>query len=141
MEIKETLMNRSFSVMDADPYLLSLRAMEHISRSDKVVERNNKYETDGPRHRSFLNFDVIELVDDFSKIVFNFDMSGDSGVLRITVTGKLITKIEDTGFFSQMFGDHYVKEIFPVLRKMSEQKIEFFGKKVDKIFEKPIVQH
>ncbi len=138
MRVQETLMNRSFSVMNSDPYLLSLKAMENISRSGKVIEKKNKYETDGPHHRSFVNFDVVEIVDDFSKIVFNFDLVGENGTLRVTVTGSLITKVEDTGFFSHAFSDHYIKEIYPVLRKMSGEKIEFFGKRVDRIFQKSI---
>jgi hypothetical protein len=134
MEIQETLMSRSFSVMNADPYLLALRAMEEISRDAKVVERKNVYESDGPHHRCMVNFDTVDIVDDFAKVVFNFDMTGESGLLRVGVNGVLDLKIIETGFFSEMFADHYVKTIFPILRKVSEDRVNFFGNAVDRVF-------
>ena len=134
MQINETLMTKAFSVMNPDPYLLALRVMEEVARTEKVVEKKNAYETDGPHHRCFVNFDAVELIDDFSKIVFNFDLQGENGMLRVNVNGLLDLEIEETGFFSEAFGDHYTKNIFPLLRKMSEKKIEFFGKTIDDVF-------
>lgn len=134
MEIQETLMARSFSVMNEDPYLLALRAMEEISRDAKVVEKKNVYESDGPHHKCVVNFDTIDIIDDFAKVIFNFDMIGERGLLRVGVNGFLDLKITETGFFSEMFADHYVKTIFPLLRKISEDRVKFFGNAVDRVF-------
>jgi hypothetical protein len=134
MEIKETLMTRSFTVMDHDPYLLALKCMEEISRTAKVVERENRYESDGPHHRCVVDFDTIEIADDFSRIVFSFRMEGEDGILRVQIEGFLDLRIDETGFFSETFSEHYVKTLFPLLRKMSEEKIKFYGDKVDEIF-------
>ncbi len=134
MEIKETLMNRSFAVMNSDPYLLALKAMEEISKYAKVIESTNTYESDGPHHRSHVSFDTIEIVDDFARIVFTFDMRGENGMLRVNIDGFLDLKIDEIGFFTQTFSDYYVKTLFPLLRKVSEAQIKFYGDKVDEIF-------
>ena len=134
MEIKETLMTKAFSVMNPDPYFLALKAMEEIAKSEKVVERVNKYESDGPHHRCMVNFDAVDNVDDFSSIVFNFDLHGEDGLLRVNVTGSLDTKIEELGFFGNSFADHYAGNIFPVLHKITEDKIKFFGHALDGVF-------
>ncbi len=136
MEIKESLMSQSFSVSSSDPYMLSLKAMEELSKSAKVVERKNLYETDGPHHKSTVVFDTVELVDDFSKIIFRFDLAGEDGTLRVDVSGLLDLHIEETGFFSDIFTDYYVKNIFPLLRKISEERISFFVERVERLFSK-----
>src|SRR3989338_3827564 len=93
MKIKETLLSRAFSVSDPDPYMLSLKAMEQLSKDAKVVEKKNTYETDGPHHRSEVDFDTIDLVDDFSKIIFHFNLLGEDGLLRAGVNGSLLLNI------------------------------------------------
>ena len=135
MEIKETLMDESFSVASTDPYMLSLKIMEELSKDVKIVEKKNEYETDGPHHRSIVVFETIEIIDGFSKILFKFELTGDDGVLRANIAGLLKLHIDETGFFSQIFSDYYVGTTFPVLRKMSEDKINFFSKKIDCLFE------
>lgn len=134
MKIKETLMSQSFSIINPDPYMFSLQVMETMSKDAKVVEKKNEYETDGPHHRSMVDFDTIELVDDFSKIVFHFELAGEGEMVHANVRGALISNIEETGFFSQTFVDYYVKTIFPLLRKISEDRIKFFGGRVEKLF-------
>lgn len=134
MRIKEVLMDQSFSVESSDPYMFSLHVMEELSKEIRIMERKNEYETDGPHHRSYVVFDAVELVDNFSKIVFRFALTGEDGMLRASVKGVLNSSIDETGFFSQMFTDYYVKTIFPLLRKVSEDKIVFFGGRVEKLF-------
>ena len=138
MKIKESLMNQSFSITNSDPYLFSLRVMEELSKDVKVIERKNQYETDGPHHRSVVGFDTVDLIDDFSKILFRFDLASEDGTLRANITGSLAVGIDETGFFSQIFSDYYVKVIFPLLRKISEEKIGFFGGRIEKLFEQDI---
>lgn len=135
MEIRESLMSQAFTVNTPDPYLLSLKVMEDISKMSKVVEKKNEYETDGPHHRSIVAFESIELIDDFSNIIFNFELKGENGILRADVNGVFDTHIVETGFFSQLFTDYYVKTLFPFLRKMSEDKIKLFGDNFSKFFE------
>ena len=134
MKIKETLMSQSFSISNNDPYLFSLRVMEELSKGVKVVERKNEYQTDGPHHRSVVVFDAMELIDDFSKVTFRFTLTGEDGLLRVNIHGSLAVGIEETGFFSQIFSDYYVKTIFPLLRKISEDKVVFFGESAEKLF-------
>lgn len=128
-------MNQTFTVSNSDPYMFSLHVMEELSKDSKVVEKKNEYETDGPHHRSTVIFDTVDLVDDFSKILFRFNLVSEDGLLRANITGSLAVGIDETGFFSQIFSDYYVKNIFPLLRKISEDKIAFFGDKVEKLFE------
>lgn len=134
MEIKESLMNQAYSINSQDPYLFSLKLMEDLSKDTKLIEKKNEYETDGPHHRSIVIFEALELIDDFSKVSFRFELTGEDGLLRADVRGVLKLHIDETGFFSQTFSDYYVKVIFPLLRKISEDKIKFFGDKIDKIF-------
>ncbi|HIG97122.1 MAG TPA: hypothetical protein HA230_02140 [Candidatus Aenigmarchaeota archaeon] len=135
MEIHESLMSQAFSVRNPDPYLLSLKIMEDISKMSKVVEKKNEYETDGPHHRSTVIFESIELIDDFSNIVFKFELNGEDDVLHANVNGIFDTHIVDTGFFSEVFTDYYVKTLFPFLRKVSEDKIKVFGERLNKFLE------
>ena len=135
MEIHESLMSQAFSVRNPDPYLLSLKIMEDISKMSKVVEKKNEYEKDGPHHRSTVIFESIELIDDFSNIVFKFELNGEDDVLHANVNGIFDTHIVDTGFFSEVFTDYYVKTLFPFLRKVSEDKIKVFGERLNKFLE------
>lgn len=134
MKIKETLMNQSFSVSASDPYMFSLSVMEDLSKSVKIMEKKNLYETDGPHNRSVVVFDAVELIDEFSKIIFRFELTGEDGVLRANINGLLNLHIDETGFFSQVFTDHYVKTVFPLLRKLSESRIEFFSGCIERLF-------
>lgn len=134
MRIKETLMSQSFSINNSDPYLFSLHVMEELSKEARVVEKKNEYATDGPHHKSTLVFDTIDIIDDFSKIVFRFSLVSEDGTLRASVSGSLAVGIDETGFFSQIFSDYYVKTVFPLLRKLSDDKIAFFGGKIEKLF-------
>lgn len=135
MRIKEVLMDQTFSITNSDPYMFSLHLMEELSKDARVVEKKNEYETDGPHHRSTVVFDAVELVDNFSKIVFRFALTGEDQTVRANVKGLVSCSVDETGFFSQMFADYYVKTVFPLLRKISQDKIEFFGTKVEKMFE------
>lgn len=134
MRIKEVLMDQSFSFSNSDPYMFSLHLMEELSKDIRIVEKKNEYETDGPHHRSFVAFDAIEIVDNFSKIVFRFALTGEDGTVRANIKGMLNSSVDETGFFSQMFTDYYMKTIFPILRKISEDKIVFFGNRIEKLF-------
>ncbi len=134
MEIKETLMSRSFTVSTHDPYMFSLRLMENLSTETKIIEKKNEYETDGPHHRSIVVFEAVELIDGFSKILFKFVLVGEDDLLRAGVSGLLKLHIDETGFFSQVFSDYYVDTTFPLLRKISGDKINFFSKKIDGLF-------
>ena len=135
MKIRENLMSQSFSISTTDPYMFSLQVMEELSKDVKVVERKNEYETDGPHHRSTVIFESIELIDDFSNIVFKFELNGEDDVLHANVNGIFDTHIVDTGFFSEVFTDYYVKTLFPFLRKVSEDKIKVFGERLNKFLE------
>jgi len=135
MKMHESLMSQTFSVRNPDPYLLSLKIMEDISKISKVVEKKNEYETDGPHHRSKVVFESVELIDDFSNIVFKFELNGEDDVLHADVNGIFDTRIVETGFFSELFTDYYVKTLFPFLRKISEDKINIFGERFSRFFE------
>ncbi|HLC76611.1 MAG TPA: hypothetical protein VJH04_00235, partial [archaeon] len=104
-----------------------------ISKNTKLIEKTNVYETDGPHNRSTVVFEALELIDDFSRISFRFELLGEDGLLRANVRGGLKLRIDETGFFSQVFSDYYVRTIFPILQKISEDRIKFFGEKIDKL--------
>ncbi len=134
MEIKEILMHQSFSINTPDPYMFSLKLMEELSKDVKLVEKKNEYETDGPHHRSIVVFEAVDTIDNFSKVLFKFDLVGDDGLLRADVSGLLKMHVDENGFFGQVFSDYYVRTTFPILRKISGEKIDFFSKKIDDLF-------
>lgn len=125
MKIEETLLTKRILIETKDPYGLALDLMEFVSRFGKVVERENKYETDGPERKTTLNFDLLENVDRSSHWIVEFFTRGRTNnvnYLEIDVTAKFVAEIAIDGFFSSAFAEHYLKHVYPRHLKAADER-------------------
>lgn len=131
MEIEETLLSRKIIIETDDPYALALELMDFFSGFGKVVERENRYETDGPTRKIVLNFDLVENIDRVAHSVIEVFTQGETNnvnYLEIEITGKFAAEIENSGFFPASFAEYYLKHLFPRYLKAADEKM----KKIDK---------
>ncbi len=133
MEIRETLFKKSFSVENNDTYGLSLDFMRKLSGTYRIYEKKNVFETDGPARRSILIFDVIESLDRFSHIMINFSMESENNNLYVDIVGEFVVDIREQGFFTGIFAEFYLNNIFPKLRKVSECRINELNAELERI--------
>jgi len=125
MKIEETLVTKSLNKISKDPYRDSLDLMKRMSERGKVVERKNSYSTDGPFHRSDVAFDVVSQLDSYSNVRVSFFLTGENGTrnfLRADILASFNAKIKETGFFSEIFAEFYMENVFPLMRKAAEGK-------------------
>ena len=133
MEVRETLFERSFSVDTEDPYGTAADFMQKLSAIGLVYERKNIYMTDGPVKKTVLVFDLVETLDSFSRVIINFAMDGENKILYVNILGEFVLKIQDSGFFSEVFTDFYLHNVFPVLRKVSEKRVKELNQSIEKL--------
>jgi hypothetical protein len=122
MEVRETLFTKSFSVENNDPYALSIEFMSRLSEIGRIYERKNIYETDGPVKKSVVAFDLVEVLDRFSFVIINFSLESEKNMLYVDILGEFVLRIKEYGFFTEIFTDFYLHNVFPVLRKVSEKR-------------------
>ncbi|MBI3190864.1 hypothetical protein HYZ41_04130 [archaeon] len=134
MEIRETLFKKTFSIENEDPYRISLDFMRRISENYTVYETKNIYMTDGPVKKCTLVFDVIEPLDNFSRIRICFTIEGENRTLYVDVIGEFIVKIGQEGFFTDIFTEFYINKIFPGLRKISEKRVRELEAELEKAY-------
>ena len=133
MEIRETLFKKSFSVENSDTYGLALDFMRKLSDTYRIYEKKNIFETDGPVRKSILIFDVIESLDRFSHIMINFSMESENNNLYVDIVGEFVVDIREQGFFTGIFTEFYLNNIFPKLRKVSECRINELNAELERI--------
>jgi len=124
MEIRETLFTKSFSTESENPYVMSLEFMKKLSETYRIYERKNIYQTDGPTKKAILVFDVIEILDKFSRIRISFSMEGENNTLYVNIVGEFVLKMKEYGFFGNVFSEFYLNNVFPLLRKVSEKRVK-----------------
>lgn len=133
MEIRESLIKKDFSVESENPHALSMEFMKKLSEHYRIYERKNTFETDGPTKRSVLVFDVVEPLDRFSRIIVNFSMEGEKKMLCVNITGEFVLRIKEHGFFTDTFTEFYLNNVFPVLRKISDQRAKELNAELENI--------
>ena len=122
MEIRESLFSKRVSLDNEDPYKLAMDFMRKVSENYRVYERKNVFSTDGPTKKSVIIFDILEILDSCSRIRVEFSMESENNTLYIDVSGEFIIKIRQSGFFTDIFTEFYLNNIFPSLRKISEKR-------------------
>ena len=133
MQIRESLFSKGFSVENENPYILALDMMKKLSEHYIIYERKNVFETDGPVKKATLVFDVVEPLDKFSHVRVNFSMEGENSILYVDVKGEFVLKIKDQGFFTEVFTEFYLNNIFPTLRRVSEQRVKELNRELEKL--------
>ena len=133
MEVRETLFSKSFSVETGDPLALSMDFMKKLADTGLIYERKNVYETDGPVKKFILVFDLVEVLDGFSRIQINFSFESENNTLYADILGEFVLRIKDYGFFTEVFTDFYLHNVFPALRKVSEKRAQELEQRMEKI--------
>lgn len=133
MKIEETLLTKKIIIETEDPYGLALELMDFVSRFGKVIERENRYETDGPFRKVILNFELIENIDRESHSIVEFFTQGETNhvnYLEIEITGKFIAEILIDGFFSSSFSEYYIRHMHPRYLKQADEKMKRLEKEL-----------
>jgi hypothetical protein len=137
MIIKDVVSSKTESLVTDDPYGKALHIMHNISHIGKVIERQNELWTDGVRHSSIVEFDLVETMDSFSRVIVNVTMRGtkETKDLDVKKTVQAITNIKEHGFFSSAFAEYYMKRMYPKITRMSKNKIKKMETHLSKLIE------
>jgi hypothetical protein len=133
MELNETLFKKSFSVDSENPHITAMDFMKKLSEYYRVYEQKNAMESDGPEHKSTLVFDVVDTLDDFSHVSINFSMIGEGKTLYVDIFGSFVLRVRDDGFFTEIFAEFYLNNIFPVMRRVSEARVKELEVELDRL--------
>ena len=140
--LKETLFTKKFNIKTRNPLSAGMKIMNEASRHGEFVKRNEIYETDGPRSRLELDFEVNEKLDFFTKIKFLFKIHGGTGnrnFLDVFMSGIIETSTKKTGFISETFGRFYKRKLFPSSKKGVKRKLINKRKIFEKIIKKSVL--
>ncbi len=127
MQIEETLVTKTITRNTTDPYYTSLEFMRRMSGRGKVVEKENSYSTDGPFHRSEVVFDLVQHLDSYTDMKITFYLTGENSTrnfLRADIVASFVSRISERGFFTQLFAEFYLENVFPIMKKTAEDKIK-----------------
>ena len=127
-KIVDTIFTKQSVVRTNDPYSLALAIKEIASHYGIIKEKVHEYDTNGPRKVVKLYFDIKNPINKHTTANLSFIMKGEIGIatsfLQMKVVGKSKTTMSaGTGFVSQVYGEYYLKHIFPLLRKESERRL------------------
>lgn len=137
-QFSETIFSKSIIVRTKEIYPLSLDILDNMDAFGAIKEKQHAFDTDGPRSRVHLFFDVEDVIDDRSSIVFSFRINGDGnnngeGVLDIDIVGSFFVNIPYSDKLGPIvFNSFYIKTMFPMLRKGMEKKINVMGDFIEK---------
>jgi len=107
--------------------------MKKLSQNYRVYEKQNIYKTDGPVKKCMVVFDAIEPLDKLTRIRISFSMESENDTLFVDITGEFILKIHQSGFFTDMFAEFYLGNVFPQLKKVSQKRAQELKAEIEKI--------
>ncbi|MBI4162174.1 MAG: hypothetical protein HY513_00695 [Candidatus Aenigmarchaeota archaeon] len=136
MIINDEVYNGIFELEADDPYEKSHALKNKLSVLGRVVESKNELWTDGPEHRSVLDFSVTEIIDNYSHVAANFSMKGfnEAKLLQVAVKIEIVTTIKEDGFFSAAFAEYYMKTSYSNTSKMCRSKAANLKKEIQSAF-------
>ena len=136
MLISDEIFDETFDIHADDPYEKSQFFRNKLSEIGKIMEKKNEMWTDGPEHRSVLEFDVVEVLDPYSHVSAIFSMNGskESKLLQISAKIKITTEIKEKGFFSAAFVEYYMKTSYATISNMCKSKAHIFKNEVESLF-------
>ena len=139
IQMGETVFSKSIIIKTREIYPLSLDILDNMAAFGVIKEKRHEFETSGPRKRVHLSFDMEDIIDEHSAIIFSFMINGDSngeGFLDVGVKGSFYTRLTQTDKFgSETFNRFYFKSMFPMLRKGMGRKIDKMGRFIEKKIE------
>lgn len=132
-KIIDELFSRKIFIEVEDIFLPSTE-LGNIIEGLGARQRENIYETDGPRKRTSLVYVLTKLMDSHSRARIAFDIKADSmmNIITLTISASFETKSDpEAGFFSRSFYEFYASSIASVLRRMAVQEIRNIWKQVE----------
>lgn len=139
--ITETFFEKKIILETSDIYSTALEIKEIISAFGNTAERKNTFETDGPRKRVSMSFEVAKPIDRISGAKITVTINGESGttgLLSIWISGEFTSFLRfSSGFVSNTFYEYYRDSIFPVIKSDAEIEMKRIWHQIDaKINEK-----
>jgi len=126
-EIKDVFLERNLSIRVKNPYPTALDVMEIASHFGKVVERENKLMTDGPRKFVKLVFDIEDNIDERSRTQIFFDIDGeanDIGWLNMRISAQIVSHMRTpVNIATETFEDFYETQIYPEIERKAKEKV------------------
>jgi hypothetical protein len=110
----EEVFSKDIHLKTKDPLSLSLEILGISREFGEPIEKKNIYETDGPKKRVELSFDLKKEIDKFTIAKISFDLIGESnseGFLDIRLKGEFQTTMTSVGPISRTFNEYYQSEI------------------------------
>lgn len=138
MEIEEIMFSKAAAINTEDPFILSTKIFDLATRLGEIVEKKNVFQTDGPLKRSIIEFDIIRHYDDYSKFVISISLYGESNLrsaLEVDMTGKVKTRIVEEGFFTSVFAEFYLENIYHNTIRRAKDDIKEAQKNLEKNIE------
>ena len=130
--IEEDIFEKNLYYEREDPYALAVSVMEAARRIAAIKEKTNKFLTSGPREKFELSFSMKYPVDKYSRTLFLFELSGESGThkeeiatnfIKISIKGILQTILPGRdGFVKEVFSEYYVRKLLPGARATARQQ-------------------
>jgi len=126
--IEEIFYEKAFRYRLKNPYPTALDIMEIVQNFGIVKERMNEFITDGPRKTIKLIFDLIDRIDDKSRIVTRFNIDGEAneiGELNMFITSSVRVDMENPeGVFSETYAEFYIENILEDMKKNTKERIK-----------------
>jgi hypothetical protein len=132
MRIEEIVFSRNEKIGARNIYVSAIEIMERAAKEHDIEEIKNVYETDGPQQHADVRFSIIKKFDDFTKLVMQVSIYGESSVMKnspkgflvIDFRGSVVTEIEtDDGNAGTAFTEFYMNSIYPIFKKLSAKRL------------------
>ena len=135
MEIEDVIFVKEAVINTPDPIDLSMKILEKAMSYGEVIEKRSTFETDGPLKKSAMEFDVIRRFDDYSQFRISLLLNGEMNhraFLEISLSGSVRTRIEEEGFFSTVFSEFYLENLYQRTTRHAKEELVKAGKDLEK---------
>jgi hypothetical protein len=114
--VSESLIRSAFTISTPDPYMAAHELLHWAARFGRVVERENRMLTTGPRTVADIKFYIERELDKFTHLHIAFDLSGN--ITAASLSASIEATLECTlptqhGLASATFRDMYLARILP----------------------------
>ncbi|OYT55588.1 MAG: hypothetical protein B6U68_04625 [Candidatus Aenigmarchaeota archaeon ex4484_14] len=118
-KIIDKMLNEKLFFSVSEPHLAAEKIKEICTRHGRLKEKEDRMLSDGPILKTISKFNITKTIDSSSRIVFFFDIEGIKKDVGNTAELSVDIQVESvlapkttTGFFSGVFRDFYMSEIY-----------------------------
>jgi hypothetical protein len=121
--MSESLMRSAFTISTPDPYMAAHELLHWAARFGRVVERENRLLTTGPRTVADVKFYIERELDKFTHMHIIFDLSAN--ITTTTLAASIEATLECSlptprGFATTVFRDTYLARMFPAHLRLAQ---------------------